>query len=189
MKKLAFVAVLACLAISVSALAYCDESDYASSHVYVNVVPNISVAPLASVINLGSVQTGGFGTAISFRIDANTEQVKFSAGATKLYKGDITTNPSVEPIALSEGGIVINAESAMPIGGHSTTAIYQGSEVNLLETGYWGRTTEWVTYESSQNNHFSQNVTITPSWVQTDNEKPIGEYSGVVALWAMIVNI
>jgi hypothetical protein len=156
--------------------------------VFVNVVPNITVAPMLSTVPLGNIQTGAIGLGIVFRVDANTEQVKFSAGASKLYKGDCPTCTDVSPILLSGGGIAITAEAANPIGGGSTMAGYTSS-VTDIQGGFMGQQTDWITFESAQNNHFSQNVTIHPTWVQTDSEKPVGEYSGVVALYAMVVPV
>ena len=187
MKKLLVMVALACL--TVSGLAYADLSDYASSHVYVNVVPNISISPAAATVGLGTIQTGPFGTGISFRVDANTEQVKFMAGVSRLYKGDCPTCQLVAPIEICErGGVEMVIEQGMPIGGHSSKAVYDGSFLDI-QGGFIGRQTEWVTFESAQNNHFSQSITVTPAWVQTDDEKPVGEYSGVVALWAMVVPV
>lgn len=186
MKKLLVMVTLACCAFA--GFAYADLEDAAYSHVYVNVVPNISISPLAASVPLGNIQTGSFGTGITFRIDANTEQVKFMAGASKLYKGDCATCTIVEPIDIDDEGIVMVAEQANPIAGHSSLAIYGGSYIDI-QGGFFGRQTEWVTFESAQNNHFSQNLTLTPTWVQPDPEKPIGEYSGFVALWAMVVPV
>ena len=186
MKKSLILVALACLAFA--GLAYADLNDYASSHVYVNVVPNISISPAAATVALGTIQTGSFGSGITFRIDANTEQVKFQAGVSRLYKGDCPTCVLVAPIDIAAGGVGIVAEAAMPTGGHSSTAVFDGDYLDIQD-GFMGRKTEWVTFESAQNNHFSQSITLTPTWVQPDAEKPIGEYSGVVALWAMVVPV
>jgi hypothetical protein len=47
--------------------------------------------------------------------------------------------------------------------------------------------TETKAYESSQNNHFSQNVNVVVTWNQDDPEKPMGEYSGCVRLTALVL--
>jgi len=189
MKRVLVVAAIACVALALSGPAQADREDCAVAHVFVNVVPNISISATNSSVDLGTIQTGDFGSGVSFRIDANTEQVKFRAGVSQLFKGNVPTNPTVDPIDLKDNGVVMVAESAMPIGGHSSTAVYTSEGYKeIAGTGFPGRTTEWVTFESSQNNHFSQDITLYPTWYQGDPEKPIGEYSGVVALWAMVVS-
>jgi hypothetical protein len=189
MKKFLMLAVVVCMSLTLCGLAYADLNGATYTHVFVNVVPNIAVSPMLSNVDLGTVQTGAFGSGVTFRIDANTEKVKFMAGVSQLYKGDVTTNPIVEPIAVGGGGVVMTAEQANPINGHSSTAAFVGDPTDILGTGYIGNVTEWVTFESAQNNHFSQSITLTPTWVQANPEKPIGEYSGVVALWAMVVPV
>ena len=42
--------------------------------------------------------------------------------------------------------------------------------------------TESLRFESSQNNHFSQDVFVTVTWIQIDPEQPTGEYSGRVRI-------
>jgi len=188
MRKVLAIAAMACVALAVCGPAQADREDCAVAHVFVNVVPNISISPTSSSVDLGTIQTGSFGSGVQIRIDANTEQVKFMAGVSKLYKGNVPTNYTVDPIGLKDCGVTMIAESAMPIGGHSSTAVYTTEGyTDIAGTGFPGRKTEWVTFESSQNNHFSQYFTLIPTWDQDDDEKPVGEYSGVVALWAMVV--
>lgn len=188
MRKVLVVAAIACVALAAVGPAQADREDVAIAHVFVNVVPNISISATNSSVDLGTVQTGSFGSGVQFRIDANTEQVKFMAGVSKLFKGNVPTNYEVDPIDIKDCGVTMLAESAMPISGHSSTAVYTSEGYkDIAGTGFPGRTTEWVTFESSQNNHFSQYFTLIPTWIQDDDEKPVGEYSGVVALWAMVV--
>ena len=146
MKKILVMAALACLALP--GIANADLSGSAYSHVFVNVVPNITVAPMLSTVPLGNIQTGAIGLGIVFRVDANTEQVKFSAGASKLYKGDCPTCTDVSPILLSGGGIAITAEAANPIGGGSTMAGYTSSVMDI-QGGFMGQQTDWITFESA----------------------------------------
>lgn len=178
---------LAVLMLGTLGVAYADPDDNAASHVYVNVDPNIAVAPQLISVALGSVQTGPFSGGITFRVDANTQKVKFMAGVSPLYKGDDPTDPTVPPIVVArEPGVGMVADDGNPTGGHAPSAVYLTGGGQVIG-GFPSLVTEWVTFESSQNNHFSQNFVLTPTWVQTDPEKPMGEYSGVVALWAMIV--
>ena len=46
--------------------------------------------------------------------------------------------------------------------------------------------TESIILEASDAGHFSQNVTTTVYWNQDDNEKPTGDYLGVIKLMALI---
>ena len=179
----------AVLALATAPVAFADPMQQAASHVYVNVDPNIAVNPLLVSIGLGSVQTGPFTGAVTFRVDANTEGVKFMAGTSALYKGDNPRDTTVTPIRISmTPGVGMFAQMGNPTGGHSHVAAYLGSSgVNSYIDGFPMTQTEWVTFESSQSGHFSQSFTLIPTWDQTDPEKPQGEYSGVVSLWAMIV--
>jgi len=184
MKTLFVLTAIAGMALA-APLAVADPDDNASSHVYVVVDPNIAVQPDIVSVNLGSVQTGTFDGDVRFRIDANTQTIRLYTGVSNLYKGNDPTNADVAPILVSlPEGVYMDAENANPTGGHSPVAAYVGP--TTIET-FPGHYTEWVSFESSQNNHFSQYMTLTPTWTQTDPEKPMGEYSGVVALWAMIV--
>jgi hypothetical protein len=61
---------------------------------------------------------------------------------------------------------------------YGTTPIFVGP--------YAGLATVIGAFGSGQNNHFSQNVTVTPTWNQTNPELPTGEYSGLVTLTAVI---
>ena len=188
MKKLLVVAMAALVCLAFAGLAYADLEGSSVAHVFVDVVPNVTIAPMASSIDLGDIQTGGISTGIVFRIDANTEKVKLAAGASQLYKGDCLTCTEVAPIPISGGGILIEPEMANPVGGASPMASYIEGVVDI-NAGFKGQKTNFVEFESGQNNHFSQNVTIHPSWAQTDAEKPIGEYSGYVAIYAMVVPV
>jgi hypothetical protein len=169
-------------------VARADREDHATSHVFVEVNPNIAVAPDLVSVDLGGVQTGEFDGDIRFRVDANTQTVRFMACASYLYKGDDCANQDVAPIPISiPDGIVIDADNANPTGGHGDVAVYLGSPFIVTEPCFIGQKTEWVNFESSQNNHFSQYVTFTPTWIQEDPEKPMGEYSGFVSIMAMVV--
>ncbi|RPH61132.1 MAG: hypothetical protein EHM89_07755 [Acidobacteria bacterium] len=178
--------ILLALALASFGVASADEEDNAQSHVYVVVDPNITILPGAASVNLGTVQTGIFPGRIQFRIDANTEQVQFYAVVSHLYKGDVCTITDVPPIPVAlPPGVVMTADAANPVGGSSNVADYTGTAIqNTCFDSHSSRTIRW---ESAQNGHFSQYVYLTPSWIQADPEKPMGEYSGFVSLWAMVV--
>ncbi len=184
MKKL-----IAILAISLvtgfSSIGFADLSSSMVANVYVVVAPNVAIAPLGSYISADSIQHGTFSTDVTFRIDANQEAVQLSAAASPLFKGDDPTNNDVAPIPLDEAaGIRIKPTNANPFAGGSNVAQY--STATDIE-GFPGLQTNSITFESSQNGHFSQNVTLTVWWNQDDHEKPTGEYSGKVRLSALLL--
>lgn len=183
MRKLALMIMVLCAAGFGTALA--DETSSGQAHVFVNVNPNIAVQPLAPIIDLGTMQTGLLHGLITYRVDANTEGLMFWAAASNLYKGNDPNNNEVPPIAVDlPSGVEITAQFGNPIGGHSNVANYTGP---VDVGGFPGFITEQIQFESSQNGHFSQEASTVITWTQPDNEKPMGEYSGNVQLWAMTV--
>ena len=170
--------------------AYADETSSASAHVYVDVVANIAVQALDAFVDMGDVQAGEFTGRIPFRIDANTEKVQIGAAASHLFKGNIPGDPDsveVAPIYLCTGaetGVVVLPALATPVGGGSNVLGWnQPQDVG----GFPGMGTSTMIFESAQNNHFSQDVDLEVCWNQDDDEKPMGEYSGVVEMHAWIV--
>jgi hypothetical protein len=178
-----FFAILACLVIA--APAFADESGNATAHVFVQVNPNVSLAPLDPWVDLGTVQTGVFQGFIPWRVDANTQNVQFWAAASNLYKADDPTDPTVDPIPVYlSNGIQIHIPDGGPVGQEDEYLGYVGgTDID----GYPGYETEAIEYESSQSGHMSQDIDMYVWWDQTDSEKPMGEYSGMVRLSAMIV--
>ena len=183
------VLILLCLAVAsfgAFGVASADRNSSAQSQVYVNVDPNIAIQAGVASVNLGTVQTGLKQGSIDFRIDANTQKISLYVVVSNLYKGDDCTNTTVAPILVAvPPGVIVDPANANPVGGHSRTLAYTGTSTQA--TCFASRVTETVTFESSQNNHFSQNVTVRPSWNQDDPEKPVGEYSGFVSLYALVV--
>lgn len=176
-------AVVTCLALATPALA--DETGEAFAHVYVEVNPNVSVSALNPSVDLGTIQTGVFQGLIPWRVDANTQNVQFWAAASGLYKGDDYTDPETPPIPLdTASGIRIHIPDGNPVRGQDEYLDYVGdTEIE----GWPGSETEAVEYESSQVGRLSQDIDMYVWWNQDDPEKPIGEYSGMVRLNAMIV--
>ena len=183
-------ALMGVIVLATAGLAYADHENDATCHVFVDVDANIAIESMAPYFNLGSIQTGIFTGLIPFRVDANTEQVMLSAGASGLYKGDDPDSVFVDPIPIynpiddPEAGIDIIPHLGNPVGGHTHRAIY---EQPVIIDAFPGMQTETVTFESAQNNHFSQQVDLVVSWTQDDPEKPMGEYSGKVKMWAWVV--
>jgi hypothetical protein len=184
MKRVALVlSVLAVIGFAVGT-SYADPKGDAKAHVYVKVDPNIAVKPLAATVNAGTVQVGNFSAIVPFRVDANTEAVNLWAACSQLYKGNDPLGTEVAPIALS-GGVPIQPTNANPVGGASNVASYAGAGEDV--DGFPTLITNSIVFESSQNGHFSQDVSVTCSWNQDDPEKPTGEYSGVVKFYAEVV--
>ena len=161
----------------------------ASCHVFVDVDANIAVGVLSPYINLGSIQTGEFSGTIPFRVDANTEQVRISAEVTKLYKGDVAPDTTgfvdVDPIIILPYSTVdIIPYMGNPTGGDDNHAKY--NRLAVID-GFKGFGTQSIVFESAQNNHFSQQVDLIVWWLQDDPEKPMGEYSGKVKMFAEVV--
>jgi len=184
MKKLMIMVMglLLCLSVGASAVMADLESE-ATAHVYVNVVPNVAVRVMDANVDLGQVQFGDFYSTITFRIDANSQDVWISAAASNLYKGNDPAS-EVDPLPVADAaGVRITPTNANPMNGGSNIAQYiEGTTIN----GFPGLLTEQINFESSQNNHFSQDVDLLFTWKQPDPEQPQGQYSGFVKMYAML---
>lgn len=182
--------VVAALMLCIVPAVHADPNASATAHVYLTIDPNIGLSAIDSNVNAGTLQTGSIEVPIRFRVDANTEAVSISALITNLYKGDDPTNQDVAPVAPDiDAGVVMDPEHANEIAGGDNIASYDGTGSITNEKGTFnGLTTEKLTFESSQNGHFSQEVEVTPTWENSDDEKPQGEYSGYVKLFAAVVD-
>ena len=165
-----------------------DLTGDATATVIVTVNPNVTVGVITGVVDAGTVQTGEFWADVLFRVDANQQQLCLQVEATPLYKGDDPTDNTVAaiPLAVLDKPVTIAPTDASPMGGES-------NEVFLSTTGSGiGDFPSFVTtplcFESSQNNHFSQDVLVTVWWVQVDPEQPTGEYSGRVRLLVFLLD-
>lgn len=181
--KLLLVVLLAFMVAGFSGESYADMSGEATAHVYVVVNPDIAVQPLTANVDAGSVQYGNFSATVRFRVDANKEAVVLGAGASPLFKGDDPSSSIVSPIPLA-AGVTISPTNANPVQGGSNVANYQ-SPCDVAS--FPGLCTNSIIFESSQNGHFSQDVSLTFTWNQDDHEKPMGEYSGKVKLIAFLL--
>jgi hypothetical protein len=168
--------------------AYADLNGSASSSVYVDVNPNIGVLPGAAAVSAGTVQTGKFNAQLTFRIDANMEQINMFVEASDLYKGDYTASPIVPPILLDRATTAkIAAQFGNRVNALPNEAAWGAAGGGANIGTYPTAKTEEVKYESAQSGHFSQNVVITIGYIQPDPEKPMGNYSGKVRLTAFLV--
>ena len=182
MKKLIAV-LMGLMVVATASVCFADTENSAVAKVYVKVDPNVAIRPLTAIVDAGSVQIGEFSADVKFRVDANKESVQFFAAASPLYKGDDPTNSEVPPIPLAKG-VVIQPTNANPIAGGTNVADY-GTPTTIDE--FPGMQTNAITFESSQDGHFSQDVNVKFTWDQPDPEKPMGEYSGKVKLTALLL--
>ncbi len=185
--------ILSCAGLAVAVLssnAFADSANEAMAHVFVNVDPNISVQTLTGNVGLGTVQLGSFGGSATFQVDANEESVMLGVATTDLYKGDDPNNTDVKPLPVDLSlGATISPDSANPIQGGSNVAQYDtgGTTISTPYGDMNGYRTNDITFESSQNGHFSQNVNVDVGWQQPDPEQPKGEYSGYIVLYTALV--
>jgi len=165
-----------------------DPTSNAVAHIYATVDPNVAVAAPSAAVDAGAYQTGTVTGTITFRVDANTQAVSLQVCASDLWKGDDPTGTDVDPIALdATAGATILPTNANPIGGASNNGPFTTAGTPV--EGFPTQCADPISFESSQNNHFSQDVTVTVQWDQTDPEKPQGEYSGVVQLIAVVLPV
>ena len=184
MKKLFVIA----LALSLTGgAAMAELSGEADAHVYVDVVSNIAVGVVTSNVDLGQVQIGAFPGQVIFRIDANVEQVDISVMASDLFKGDVPTSLFRIPVKTGASGDGAMVEPALGNAtvGHGNLLAWLSGVVTV--NGFEGVGSEAWTFESGQNGHFSQDVTVSLEYDQIDPELPKGEYSGWVKLIATVL--
>jgi hypothetical protein len=185
MKKLTVLAIALLFAAFAVTSASADTSNSAVASVYVDVVSNVSLASSTPLVNLGSVQTGLFPAILTWRVDANQEAVSFFLEASNLFKGDDPTDPTVKPIPVATfipASIIAAEGNEMQSGDNKAAWGPAGTPIGAYPTV----ATEAVTYESSQNGHFSQPVTTTIMYNQSDPEQPMGQYSGKVRFTAFL---
>jgi len=186
MRKL-FTLVALLSALALASASYAELSGSAVAHVRVVVSPNITITIPSPNVDAGSVQMGDFTATIQYRVDANKQEVSFYAEVSKLYKADDPQGTSVVPIPINlSEGVELKPANGNATGGHSNVMAF--TTVGSTVEGYPTEQTEAVEYSSSQNNHFSQLVTVKVTYIQDDPERPTGEYSGVVKLTAFIVS-
>jgi hypothetical protein len=154
---------------------------------YITVEPYISIqSNHGPYFDLGRIQTGLFGGTLIWRVDANSEVVRFFVAASPLWLDDDPLDTSVSPIMLYlDLGADLEIEFGAPAPGEDDHVEFTG---DTMVGKYPARTTEAVTYESTQNRLFSQYVTTRIHWFQDDPEKPNGRYYGIVQLWGHVLD-
>jgi hypothetical protein len=165
--------------------AMADLEGDADAHVFVDVVANIAVGVVTANVDLGEIQTGPFPGEIIFRIDANVEEVEIGVIASNLYKGD--ANDSDFSIPVSGDGANVQPDMGNAVEGHGNLLAWlDGNGTTVLLNGMEALESETWDFESGQNGHFSQDVTVSLEYNQPDPELPQGEYSGWVKLVAAV---
>ena len=183
MKKL-LLGLLCVFSLVFTQTAFADLSSDATAHVYVDVVANVAVSVITANVGIGDIQTGEVQADITFRVDANMEDVNLYPVVTALYKGDDPSNTDVDPIPVDLAkNPVISPTNANPTAGVDNIA---DNPVAVLVGDFAGFQWDPINFESSQNGHFSQDVEVSAFWIQSDDEKPQGEYSGYVQLFCLL---
>jgi hypothetical protein len=184
MKNLALGALTLAIGLYGSA-ANADLLASSSSHVFVDVTANIAIAPPLGDVDLGD-QMNDFTGAAVFTVDANSQDVYLTCGASNLYKGNDPLGTEVKSLAVNlSAGCRVNPANGNRMAGLDNTLAFQSGEEEIID-GFPVAKSEQGHYESSQNGHFSQDVTIIVDW-DIPLEQPQGEYSGIVALWGAIL--
>ena len=169
-----------------------ETSGSAEATVYTVVNPNIAVGVITPVVAAGtdltpgSIQKGEFFASISFRVDANMQEVSMYVEASALYKGDSPTTGEVRPMPiLVDKGVEISPTDANPPGGASNIALFLGPGTPIGD--YPTLVTEMIEFSSGQDSRFSQDVIIVLWWLQDWDERPTGPYSGKVKLTCLLI--
>lgn len=187
MRAKSLLAILLALVLG-SGVAFADPTSSATGHVYCQVVKNVAVGVITGNVDLGGIQKGILPGQLIFRVDANVEAVALQVTVTNLYKGDSATPDVTGAVYLipvdSTYGVLVEPEAGHKIASADNKLDFTGAAV---VNGLAGLMTDAVPFESSQNNHFSQNVTLTCQWNQLENELPTGEYSGWVVLTVFVM--
>lgn len=159
--------------------AFADTEGEATAGATVEVIPNITIAQDPTGFDMGAIQTGLFTGAFLFRVDANLQYVDIGVSASDLFKGG-ETGGEVLPIPVANGaGVGVDPEFS--------TAQTLSYECNTVVSGLDGSQFAMSTFESTQSGHFSADIDVVVTWNQDDPEKPQGDYSGYVKLFACII--
>jgi hypothetical protein len=184
MRAKSLLAILLALVLG-SSVAMADLASSATANVSINVVSNVAVSIANPLLLMGNVQTGPFSGTITFRVDANMQVIGLSVAVSNLYKDNAATSEFFIPVSLTPGVLVApSIGNELPAGSDNKLEYVD----TLIKVGpYDGVGTIVGTFGSGQNNHFSQEVLVTPTWNQIDPELPTGEYCGEVILTAVVI--
>lgn len=181
MKKILLMLLLGVLVIAFTTSALlADEMASATKRVSVKVLPNIGLG--AGTPEQAEIQTGRFYITVPFQVDANTQYITLCIAATHLYKAD---DPASEVPFISlctDKTVKVNPFNGNEAGGDNELEW----DIPATIDGFDGFQTVCGLFESSQSGRFSMPVDVMVCWIQDDDEKPIGEYSGWVQMMAYV---
>lgn len=183
-KVLITIAICAMLSMVANVYAvYADTTGSATTLVFCDVVANLGIVPLITVADGGDIQADQEAkVSVPFKIDANTQDITMSAFVSNLYKGDDPANSDADPILISGRGVGMVPERGGEVGGElDEVALYDRPGV---VDSYPGMYTQTIQLEASDVGHFSQNVVVSAAWKTTDDEQPMGTYSGLIEVTA-----
>ena len=164
----------------VSPAVFADTEGDAVATATVEIIPNITIAQDPTGADMQEIQTGLFSGDFVFRIDSNMQYVTIGICASDLYKGG-QTGGEVLPIPVADSeGVIVNPEFS-----NASTLAYNTDDPDV--GGLAGSSFTQQEFESTQSGHFSADVDVTVTWDQDDAEKPQGDYSGYVKLFALIM--
>ncbi len=180
------IGLLVCLLaiVGLTSATYADTSSDSTAKVIIIVNPNVAVSTVADP-PMVNIQAGQVSILITYLVEANLQEACIYIEASDLFKGDDPTNQEVPPIPLDTTvPATIDPVNANPLNGGSMDAAWIGAGLPIGQ--FDTQLSETICFESSQNNHFSQEVDVTVTWNQDDPEKPTGQYSGWVRLTALV---
>ncbi len=186
MKKFAFIAMV--LMAATGAWAGATSGD-ATAHLFVDVNPTIAVGVDAGSahVDLGTMTTGDQSAVAIFTIHANLESVNIQVMATDLFKGDVYSSPyKILLKRAAEDGALVEPDNGNAMDGHGNMLGWEPSpSVDTIDGMTLWQTEIWA-FESGSNGNFSQDVTVTVEYTNSDDELPQGEYSGYMKIVASI---
>jgi hypothetical protein len=169
----------------VSGVALADRTSSATAPVSVDVVANIGIAYTGATVVMSPVQTGAVEGAVIFAVEANVQEIDLQVAVSNLYKDNAPASVSQIPVDITKKvGVRPVIGQELPVGEDNALPLLPSSvAVGPFPIGFQ---TVQGHFGSGTAGHFSQSVTVTPSWTQTDPELPVGTYGGIVILTGVI---
>ena len=169
-----------------SGVALADKTSSATANVSVDVVANIGIAYTGATVVMSPVQTGAVSAAVIFSVEANVQEIELQVAVSNLYKDNAPLSISQISVDTSKKvGVVPAIGQELPVGEDNALPLVPTSvAVGVFPVGYQ---TVQGHFGSGTAGHFSQSVAVTPSWIQTNPELPVGTYGGIVILTGVIL--
>jgi len=141
----------------------------------------LAVGCLAPVLEDGGVRTGRITSDVVFSIDADVRELSMFVEVSGLYKAGDPTSREIPPIALDRSqGAVICPEQAVALQAGSEQVRFR-SKGDVIE-GFPTRRSETVSFRSTQDKGFHQDVIVRVHWDAGGAIRNAGQYAGVVKL-------